>query len=137
MEKFIYDAGHTVQGKLTREAFSDLVVQLLANSKPQDGDNPLMRALRLFLSKHGTYCGGYLLLHLSRITWLWTTPFINPLCAENVVIVEVDVIDDEFMEMTVKIGVPENYPPYPPLFFDERYTGRERVIYLFTPQATE
>ena len=120
----------------SRKAFTRLIITLLADTGEQGEDDPLTRALRLFLSKYGAYCGGYLLSELSRVTWLWERPDVQEEETDDL-FVEIDVRDNDLIDITVILSLPDVCVAYHPVIFDDRFTRRERAVYLnVQPLAT-
>ncbi|MDI6958607.1 MULTISPECIES: hypothetical protein [Enterobacterales] len=115
----------------SRRAFIRLIMTLLADTGEQSNDDRLTRALRLFFSKHGAYCGGYLLSELSRVTWLWEMDRADAKDEETgELFVEIDVRDNDLIDLTVILSLPDACVTYHPVIFDDRFTGRERAVYL-------
>ena len=115
----------------SRRAFIRLIMTLLADTGEQSNDDRLMRALRLFFSKHGAYCGGYLLSELSRVTWLWEMERADAQEEETgELFVEIDVRDNDLIDLTVILNLPDACVTYHPVIFDDRFTRRERAVYL-------
>ena len=115
----------------SRRAFIRLIMTLLADTGEQGGDDPLTRALRLFFSKHGAYCGGYLLSELSTVTWLWEMERADVQEDEaGELFVEINVRDKDLIDITVILSLPDACVTYHPVIFDDRFTCRERAVYL-------
>lgn len=129
MSKTITIAAET----LSINALMALITQSLAGTENMETGDPFSRSLQRFLSAHGAYCGGYLLLHLGMARRMWDRPGLpdipyNPGVEGNVV-VEIDLINDDLMDMTIAIPAPDN-APLPTCFFEHRYASAERAIYL-------
>ncbi|WP_058970011.1 hypothetical protein [Type-D symbiont of Plautia stali] len=128
----------SAQAFFSRSACIRLIRTLLADTATRCEDDPLTRALRLFLSRHGAYCGGYLLSELSRVAWLWEAEGPGG-HEENTddLFVEIDVIANDLIDITVILSLPDACPSYHPVIFDDRFTCRERAVYLnVQPLAT-
>ena len=123
----------TITETLSIDALTSLVTQSLAGTTDAETTALFARSLQRFLDEHGAYCGGYLLLHLGMARRMWDrtglpgTPY-TPAVEGNVV-VEIDLINDSLMDLTIVIPAPDN-APLPTYFFEQWYASAERAIYL-------
>jgi len=120
-----------VTAKYALTEFILLTTGLIAGTSECEEDTPFVHGLRLFLSEHTAYCGGYLLWQLGAAQRLWNIPRTSEKGAvpDNEVSIEIDLIADDLIDMTITIPVPEGLPA-PRVIFDDRYARGERALYL-------